>query len=129
MDDGPSYLVGPFLAHLRQEASSADREWRGCAGDAPAEEAQVRLYLPTDRATPAALALYALDREIRRATVILEKGFSTDVRRGTVARTFKPLPVKDGGLALDRAELHSIELLLHAFGAVSQVLLSDPIQL
>jgi hypothetical protein len=129
VEEGPSYPVAPFLAHIREEVTSADRAWRAVAGDAPPEEVRVRLYLPTNRATPAALALYALDRETRRATVILQQGFGTDEPRETVARTFRPLPVKDGGLALNSAQFASADLFLVAFGVVSQALLSNPVQL
>jgi hypothetical protein len=128
---GPEYPVEPFLAYLREEVYTADAAWRETVAEEQPETAETRLFLPTGRATSVALALYDLDRETRRAVRLVESEFRTDTASedASVWRTFRPIPVSEGGFVLSRAEFRSADLILDAFGAVAAFLLSNPVQL
>lgn len=131
MEREPDYPAGPFLGYLRERAAFARDAWRGFVDtDAPPERVRFRIFLPDSRATPFALVLYDVDREIRRATTISENEFVAPPNpRKTVARTFPPVNLKDGGLSVETAEVGSIDVVLAAFGAVEQAVLSDPVRL
>jgi hypothetical protein len=129
MEAGSEYTVGPFLARLRTEVSSAEDAWKQVTVQRQGETAEVRLLSSLERATPVGLMLYKLDLEVRRAMEIVRNEFSAPPKDQTVWRTFRPMRVRDGGLALAGAEIGSVDLLLVGFGAVGHVLLSDPVQL
>jgi hypothetical protein len=122
-----------FLAALHRSASMVDRRWRSFFGGethpVAAEAVRVSLHLQEADATPAALTVYDVDRELRRAVTILRSEFRAETPYRTVATTFRPLPVRDGGLSIERAEAGSLDLFFAVSGAVAQALLSDPIQL
>jgi hypothetical protein len=121
--------VTQALALLREAATQASQSWRGrVEGAGDPDLAKVILHVPTGAATPAALALYAVDREMRRAAQILRSGFQTEHAQRSIARTFRPTPVERGGLTIQTTEPGSLDFLLAAFGAVAHVLLSDPVQ-
>lgn len=94
-----------------------------------------RLFLPDRQATTAALALYHVDLETRRAAHLLSL-LSTPESASPDAFSLLPpeewlTPARpsDGGLTVERAEPGSLEVYLLAYGLVSQFLLSDPVQL
>lgn len=77
----------------------------------------------TSQATRLGADLVDLDRELRRATVVLAG--SMTVRRHIPS----PLPVSEGGLTIREVDVGSTETLVEAYGVVRDLLLSHPLQL
>jgi hypothetical protein len=84
---GPEYPVEPFLAYLREQVYTADTAWRELVGEREPQAADVRLFVPTDRATTVALSLYDLDRETRRAVRLITSEFRPKGREAAFARS------------------------------------------
>jgi hypothetical protein len=102
-----------------------------------------RLHIPDAQASRAALSLYEIDRETRRALQIIagrgryESQFDEEpaiyrvverARAATPRRLIRPTPIPAGGFVLVRAEPGSADFFLDAYGLLSAVLLADPVQ-
>ena len=119
------------LADPDAEARYLGLRASGALADARRFDAQVRearwatasltWHTPVLGATSAGRQLYQLDREIRRATAI--------VRAPSFRGLPAPLSLRDGRLEIEDARSGSLDLVLHAVGIVSLVLLSNPVQL
>jgi hypothetical protein len=118
-----------LLLYLREHVAPAGAAWKSEIGDDPPESVATTLFLPTPEATPFALTLYGLDRELRRSVRLVESEYRTKRTADTIAAAYSPLPVSEGGLALDRARAGSLISDLSPYGAVAAFLLSDPVQL
>lgn len=103
-----------------------------------------RFHVPAGHASQAAIALYDIDRETRRAIrIIAGRGqfepriHETELVQRSVERArsqsprqlLRPIPTGLGGFELLRAEPGSANFFLEAYGLLSAVLLSDPLQL
>ena len=109
-----------------------------------------RLFVPEAQATRAALTLYDIDREARRAIrIIAGRGYfeaSADdllvaadeiavvsrlvegAREATPRRLLRPAPIRLAGFELLHAERGSADFFLDAYGMLKALLLADPVQ-
>ena len=119
------------LSRLRDVASSAQSAWLEAIGGTPPEVAKVHLHTASDHATPAALTLYTLDRELRRAATVIRNDFAWPGDRFvSINQVFRPMPLSSGGLTIEHVETESPPIFdLAGFGLIAQLLLSDPVQL
>jgi hypothetical protein len=85
-------------------------------------ETELLWHSPTASAYRVGADLQVLDRELRRAAAL--------VRDWRADRPLpRPVPAKEGGLEIESSSAGSFDAVLQAVGAVSVVLLSDPVQL
>ena len=85
-------------------------------------ETELVWHSPTASAYRVGADLQVLDRELRRAATLV-RDWQED------RRLPRPLPVQQGGLDIESSSVGSFDAVLQAVGAVSMVLLSDPVQL
>jgi hypothetical protein len=139
----PEEFVNPRVDYLTTEVfPRASELWREIAPGFVFIEA--RLHVPEAQATRAALTLYDIDREARRAVRIIagrgryEPGVGEEpaiyrtverARESTPRRLLRPTPIQVGGFRLLRAEEGSADFFLDAYGLLASILLADPLQL
>jgi hypothetical protein len=142
----PEEFVTPRVEFLTHEVyPRAKTLWDDLGGGSVFLEA--RLHVPEAQASRAALTLYDIDREARRAVrIIVGRGIfdpAYDVagevpvaarlieqaRTTTPRRLLRPAPIRVGGFRLLRAEEGSADFFLDAYGLLAAVLLADPVQL
>ena len=85
-------------------------------------ETQLIWHSPTASVYRVAYDLQVLDRELRRAAILVQ-GWHED------RPLPRPLPVKQGHLDIESSSVGSFDAALVAVGVMSMVLLSDPVQL
>ena len=85
-------------------------------------ETQLIWHSPTASVYRVAYDLQVLDRELRRAAILVQ-GWNED------RPLPRPLPVKQGHLDIESSSAGSFDAALVAVGVMSMVLLSDPVQL
>lgn len=125
----------PALVPSDDEALDRYLRLRGSGGLAPARDFDRQLGtgpIPTSSRTlvsVAAVDLYhagvglaLLDRELRRATVLVR-------RKGRIDELPRPLALADGRLRIREASAGSLDILVDPLGAMADVLLSHPVQL
>lgn len=116
---------------LREERFPvAESSWLRGVGDESVEAVELRLHIPTRRATSAGLALYQVDKELRRAASLVP---ATRMSEAVLAddavarRAFRPIRTSHGGLEVEATEKGSLEFVLHGYGAIEALLLSAPV--
>jgi hypothetical protein len=138
----PDEFVNPRIEYLTTRVyPRASEFWREIGSGFVFVEA--RLHVPHDQATRAALTLYDIDREARRAVrIIAGRGRfePTDwdepviyrtverARSATPRRLLRPTPLQVGGFRLLHAAEGSADFFLDAYGLLASVLLADPVQ-
>jgi hypothetical protein len=139
----PEEYVAPRLSYL--ETSVFPRTsvlWRDIGSGFVFVEAVLRS--PDQQASRAALALYDIDREARRAArIVAGRGDyqprtddpvpirkAVEQARGASARRLlRPAPTRVGGFRLLRSDEGSAEFYLDAYGLLRDLLLNDPLQI
>jgi hypothetical protein len=139
----PEEYLQPRLGHLVTEVlPHAARTWREVGSGF--EFVGASFHIPETQASRAALALYDLDREARRAVrVMAGRGqYSEATWEGEAAvlreiqsargasprRLLRPTAIDYGGFNLEKAEPGTTEFFLQAYGLLAGILLADPVQ-
>jgi hypothetical protein len=128
LDDAGGTARGPDTEDSRYRALRAGRAYAQVRDldarirESEPVETELLWHSPTASAYRVGADLQVLDRELRRAAAI--------VREWQEDRPLpRPLPVQKGGLDIESSSVGSFDAVLQAVGAVSLVLLSDPVQL
>ncbi len=119
---GPEAEASRYRALRASEAYAQARDLDARIRESEPVETELLWHSPTASAYRVGADLQELDRELRRAAAI--------VRDWHEDRPLpRPLPVQQGGLDIETSSAGSFDAVLQAVGAVSLVLLSDPVQL
>jgi hypothetical protein len=111
-----------YLAARRRGELSHGRRFDRSLSEREAQSALLIWRVGGRGAYHSAAAIARYDREVRRATAIIRE-------RGTTESLPAPLPLVDGGLAIEGARAGSLDLVMTTYGLVTLVMLNDPLQL